>query len=429
MNRFIKLFSIPELRKRVLVVAGLLGFYRVLAAIPLPEIDPSRLASFFDSNGFLSLLNLFSGGGLSSLSLVMLGVSPYITASIIMQLSTVIFPQVKKMMYEQGAIGQAKFNRYTRFLTVPLAFVQGYGFLSILSRQGIIDQLPIDSLIINVLTVVAGSLIAMWIGELITEQKLGNGISLIIFAGIVAGLPQTLLSAYQNYTPDILIAYAVVAVLIIFGIVFLTEGERRIPVTYARQVRGNKLLGGASSYLPLKVNQAGMIPLIFAISVLLFPQFIAQAVTLFSAEWGVTINDWVNAALANQWIYGSAYFILVFAFTYFYTAVTFDPKEIAKNLQRNGGFVPGVRPGEGTQKMLAKILGRLTFWGAAGLAFLAVFPIIVQGIIGLISTGAAAASNGIGLDGAALLIVVGVALESMRQVDSQLSLREYENNS
>ncbi len=426
MQRFLKLFSIPELRNRVLTVIGLLVAYRAMSAIPLPEIDPSRLASFFGSNSILGFLNFFSGGGLSNLSLVMLGVSPYITSTIIMQLLTIIFPKLKEMYYEEGARGQARFNRISRYLTVPMAIIQGYGFLTLLTSQGIIDPLSGFDMVRNVLIVVAGSLIALWIGELISEQKIGNGISLIIFSGIVARLPQEIGLAWQSYTPDVIIGYGVVALIIILGIVYLSEGERRMPIAYARQVRGNKLYGGAASYLPLKVNQAGMIPLIFAVSVLTFPQFLAQLLTLVSKPWGLKLTEWVNTFLSNHWAYSIVYFVLVFAFTYFYTAVTFDPAEISKNLQRGGGFVPGVRPGEQTQNAFARVLGRITFFGALALAIIAILPTVIQAGIGLVTGTGTTASSSLSLSGTAILIVVAVALESMRQIDSQLSLRDYD---
>lgn len=426
MQRIAKLFRVPELRNRVLAVLGLLVAYRALAAIPLPDIDTTRLAEFFGSNGLLGFLNFFSGGGLSNLSLVMLGVSPYITSSIIMQLLTIIFPRLKELYYEDGARGQAKFNRITRYASVPLAIISGYGFLTLLASQSIIPPLTAADMLRNVIIITAGSMAALWIGELITEQKVGNGISLIIFSGIIAGLPGQIGSAFQTFTPDVLIGYAVVALLIILGIVYITEGERRIPIAYARQVRGNKMFGGSSSYLPLKVNQAGMIPLIFAVSVLTFPQFIAQALGLISPQWGAKLAEWVNIFMANGWAYSAFYFVLVFAFTYFYTSITFNPTEIAKNLQRNGGFIPGIRPGENTENQFGRILSRITFFGATALALVAVMPTAIQGVISLVTGTPASASSSLALSGTAILIVVAVALESMRQIDSQLSLRDYD---
>ena len=333
MNRFFQVFKVPDLRNKILIVAGLLVAYRVLAAVPIPGVDAARLQNYFGSNQLFGFLSFFSGGGLSNLSLVMLGVGPFITATIIMQLLTIVFPSLKEMYYEEGARGQAKFNQWSRLLTVPLALVQAYGFLTLLIAQGVIDRPDPFSFARNIIVIACGSMLALWLGELITEQKVGNGISLIILAGILARLPSAAATAFATYTATLLttyVGYAVVAVLLIAGIVYLNEGERKIPVAYARRVRGNKLYGGAQSYLPLKVNQAGMIPLIFAISVLLFPQFLAQVVTLFSVHWGLKVSAFATGFLANQLAYGIVYFLLVFLFTYFYTAITFNPEEAGK---------------------------------------------------------------------------------------------------
>lgn len=420
MNRFFQLFKIPDLRNKILIVAGLLVAYRVLAAVPIPGVDAARLANYFGSSQLFGFLSFFSGGGLSNLSLVMLGVGPYITATIIMQLLTIVFPRMKEMYYEEGARGQAKFNQWSRMITVPLALVQAYGFLMLLISQGVINRPDPFSLARNVIVIACGSMIALWLGELITEQKVGNGISLIILAGILSRLPATFGTAFATYTPSLLTTYvgfAVIAVLLIAGIVYLNEGERKIPVAYARRVRGNKLYGGAQSYLPLKVNQAGMIPLIFAISVLLFPQFLAQLVTIFSVSWGLKISAFATGFLANELAYGIVYFFLVFIFTYFYTAITFNPEEVSKNLQQSGGFVPGIRPGENTTKFFSGIVNRITLWGAIFLGLVAVLPIAVQRVTGVAT---------LTISGTAILIVVAVALETMRQVDSQLTMREYE---
>jgi preprotein translocase subunit SecY len=420
MNRFTQIFKVPELRNKVLIVAGLLVAYRVLAAIPIPNVNAATLANYFNSNQLLGFLNFFSGGGLSTLSIVMLGVGPYITSTIVMQLLTIIFPGMKEMYYEEGARGQAKFNQYARMLTVPFALVQAYGFLTLLISQGVLARPDPFDFARNVIVIACGSMIAMWLGELITEQKIGNGISLIILAGIITRLPSAFGVAVASFTPQLAGAYigfTAIGIALIAGIVYLNEGERKIPVAYARRVRGNKMYGGSSSYLPLKVNQAGMIPLIFAISVLLFPQFAAQIIAIFSAHWGVTVSNWANDFINNQLLYGVVYFLLVFMFTYFYTAITFNPEEIAKNLQRSGGFVPGIRPGENTEKYFGSIVTRITFWGAAFLGFIAILPIIVQRLTGIAV---------VTISGTAVLIVVAVALETMRQIDSQLTVREYE---
>ncbi len=420
MGKFLQIFKIPDLRRKILIILGLLVVTRVLASVPIPGIDTSRLNEFFSSNQLLGFLNLFSGGGLSNLSLAMLGVGPYITATIIMQLLTIIFPNLKRAYYEEGPQGRAKFNRISRYLTVPLAMIQGYSFLNLLVSQGVIPPLSLPETFSNVLIITAGSILLMWIGELISEYKLGNGVSLIIFAGIVSRLPTAVGQSFATYSPQMLFTYFtyfIVGLVVIAGVVFVTEGERKIPVTYAKQVRGNRLYGGASSYLPLKVNQAGVIPIIFAISLLLFPQFIAQASILVSKEFALKLTGYVTMFYNNILAYSAFYFLLVVLFTYFYTAVTFDPKEIAKNLQRSGGFIPGIRPGEATAGHIQHVITRTTLFGAIFLGLIAVLPNITQ-----LATGVKALTLG----GTSLLIVVSVALETMKQLESQLTMREYE---
>jgi len=420
MNRFLNIFKIPDLRKKVLMVLFWLLIFRLLAAIPIPGIDAAQLQKFLGSNQLFGFLNIFSGGGLSNLSVMMLGVGPYITATIIMQLLTIVFPNLKKAYYEEGAAGQAKFNRISRFLTVPLAMLQSYGFLNLLASQGVIGHLPFMNLFANVMVISAGSVFLMWVGELISEYKIGNGVSLIIFAGIVSQLPQELNTLLFNYNPAMLptyIAFIVLAVIVIAGVVFVNEGERKIPVSYAKQVRGNKLYGGVNTYLPLRVNQAGVIPIIFAISLLLFPQFFAQAASIISPAFSLKFNELVTGFFNNIPLYSLAYFILVVLFTYFYTAITFDPQEVSKNLQRSGGFVPGIRPGEATAELIRKIMHRTTLFGALFLGCIAVLPNLTQIFTGI---------QALAIGGTALLIVVAVALEVMKQIESQLTVREYE---
>ncbi len=420
MNKLLQLFKIKDLRNKILIVAFLLLAFRALAAIPIPSIDAVRLREFLSNNQLFGFLNIFSGGGMDNLSIAMLGVAPYITATIIMQLLTMIFPKLKELYYEEGAAGRAKFNRWSRYITVPLAILQGYGFLNILISQNVVPPLGPFDLIKNVAIITTGSMILVWLGELITEQKIGNGISLLIFAGIVSRLPATIQGAFFSYTPETLPTYLVftlVAIVVIAGVVFINQGERKIPVAYAKRVRGMKMYGGASSYLPLKVNQAGVIPIIFAISILLFPQFIAQASAIFSKALSLKLNDLAGQFLNNQYLYAAAYFGLVVIFTYFYTAITFDPNEISKNMQRAGGFVTGVRPGESTSAFLSKIINRLTLSGAVFLGLIAILPQITR-----IFTGISILTIG----GTALLIVVSVALETINQVNSQLVMREYE---
>ncbi len=420
MNKILQIFRIKDLRKKVFTVLLFLVAFRILATVPISGIDIERLKDLFQSNQLFGFFNIFSGGGLSNLSVVMLGVGPYITATIIMQLLTMIFPRLKVLYYEEGPTGRAKFNRYSRYLTAPLAALQTYGFLNLLTAQKVLLPLTSLDLIRNIILVTAGSMILLWIGELISEQKIGNGVSLIIFAGIVSGLPQIVYSAISTYTPGVFstyILFAVVAVIVIAGVVIINEGDRKVPISYAKRVRGMRLYGGVSSYLPLRVNQAGVIPIIFAISILLFPQFIAQISTILSPDLSLKLNELVTKFFNNQLIYAALYFGLVVIFTYFYTAVTFDPNEISKNLQQNGGFVPGIRPGPPTAQLISKILNRITLFGAIFLGLIAVLPNITQ-----ILTGIAFLTIG----GTALLIVVSVALETMKQVDSQLVMREYE---
>jgi preprotein translocase subunit SecY len=317
-------------------------------------------------------------------------------------------------------MGRAKFNRISRYLTVPLAALQGYGFLNILkSQQILIANTPFD-ILRNVIVITAGSVFLVWIGELISEQKIGNGVSLLIFAGIVDRLPQTVSTLYLNYTPaqiPIYIVFLLLSIIVIAGVVFINEGERKIPVSYSRRVRGNKMYGGVSSYLPLKVNQAGVIPIIFAISILLLPQFLAQASAIISPSFSLQFNTWVSAFLNNQIVYSSVYFFLVVVFTYFYTAVTFDPEEVSKNLQRSGGFIPGIRPGEQSGVYLSKVIHRITLFGALFLGVIAILPNIVRMFTGI---------QALTLGGTGLLIVVAVALEVRNQINSQLVMREYE---
>ena len=420
MNRILQIFKIPDLRKKIFWILFLLFAFRLLAAIPIPGIDAVKLQELFSSNQLFGFLNLFSGGGLGTLAVTMLGVGPYITATIILQLLTMVFPNLKKVYYEEGAEGRAKFNRYSRWLTVPLAMLSGYGFLNLLVSRGVLPPFNLLSVVTNVIVITTGSILLMWIGELITEYKLGNGISLIIFAGIVSRLPQNVSDAIFSYTPSMLptyFAFIALAIVVIAGVVFINEGERKIPVSYAKQVRGNKMYGGVSTYLPLRVNQAGVIPIIFAISLLLFPQFIAQAATIFSPDLANRLNSFVTGFFNNIIIYSACYFVLVVLFTYFYTAVTFDPQEIAKNLQRSGGFIPGIRPGEATSQLISKVVHRTTFFGALFLGVVAILPHLTQIFTGIQS---------LTIGGTALLIVVAVALEVMKQVESELTVREYE---
>ena len=393
--------------------------FRLLAAVPIPGIDKEQLTRFLSNNQFFGILDIFSGGGLSNLSIIMLGVGPYITGSIIMQLLTIMVPALKRLYHEEGEAGRKKFTQYSRMLTVPLALVQGFGFLVLLEKQNVLGDLSVLARAVNLAVVTGGSVLLMWIGELISEYGIGNGVSLLIFAGIVAAVPtqvgQLLINYDQTQLPTYL-GFLIIGLIIIVGVVLVTEAERPIPVTYAKRVRGMKLYGGVSTYLPLRINQAGVIPIIFALSILLFPQMIANFLTGMNGEFLHKIADFLTAFLNNTWLYSIFYFILVFLFTYFYTAVTFDPQELSKNLQKNGAFIPGIRPGESTALHISKILNHVTLVGALFLGIIAVLPLVMRSITGI---------SALALGGTALLIVVSVVLDLVKKVDAQISMREY----
>lgn len=428
-NKLLQIFKIPDLRKRALIIILLLIIFRIVANIPIPSINNENLRSLLATSQFLGYLNIFAGGALEKLSIGMLGVGPYITATIILQLLTIIFPRLKEIYYEEGAIGRAKFERLSRYLTLPLAGLQSYGFLRYLSAPapvgpGVLPVMDLGTILMNVLVITTGSMIILWIGELISEQKLGNGVSLIIFAGIVSHLPLSIVRSWQNIQTgalgiDTALIFIILAFLVITAVVIINEAERKIPVSYAKRVRGTKMYGGVSTYLPLRVNQAGVIPIIFAIAVLIFPQFLGQIVSGFSVELGAKITAFFTAFSSNYLLYGLAYFFLVFIFTYFYTAIVFNPEEIAKNLQRGGGFIPGIRPGAPTAGYLSNIISRVTLFGATFLGVIAILPIITSR---LTQVGGA----GFAIGGTAILIVVAVAIETAKQIDSELKVREYE---
>jgi len=408
-----------SLRARILFVCGALVIFRLLAVIPIPGIDILTLEQFFANYEFLGLLNVFSGGGLANLSIVMLGVGPYITATIVMQVLTMMVPSLKALYHEEGEAGRKKFIQYSRLLTVPLAFIQSFSFLTLLSSQGIVAHASGFDLLTNVLVISAGSILLMWIGELMSEFGIGNGVSLIIFAGIVAGIPAMIgqqLFVFEIAQLPLYLGFIIFALLVIACVVWITEAERPIPINYARQIRGNKMYGGVSTYLPLRLNQAGVIPIIFALSLLLFPQMILNFVASLPFETISNIAQFALDLLTNGWVYAGIYFFLVFVFTYFYTAVTFDPDTIAKNLHESGAFVPGVRPGNATSEYIAKILTRITLVGALFLGFIAVLPLAMQAYTG---------NTSLAIGGTALLIVVSVVLDLAKKIDAQVSMREY----
>lgn len=418
--RKIKLaFGDSEIRARILFLAGALALFRLLAVIPIPGVNHAALASFFANNQFFGLLNVFSGGGLSKLSIVMLGVGPYITASIVMQLATIVFPKVKAAYFEDGEAGRAKFIEWSRLLTIPIAVLQAIGFLFLLQGQGVIGQLSTVTLIANISLIAAGSLLLMWLGELVTEFGIGNGVSLIILAGILARVPtsisESIFAASAANIPAYL-AFAALAIAMIYAVVVVSDAERSIPIAYARAMRGAALAQGAATYLPIRLLQAGVIPIIFALSLLLVPQMVLSMLSAIHVGFAAGASVWYAAFLANPWQYGAVYFVLVVLFTYFYTAVTFEPKRVAENLQKTGAFVPGVRPGRETEEYIGNVVNRITFPGACFLGLLAVAPSIIQGVTGVTT---------LVLGGTALLIAVQVILDLSNKIDAQVSLREY----
>ncbi|MBI2053040.1 MAG: preprotein translocase subunit SecY, partial [Candidatus Ryanbacteria bacterium] len=416
MNELLGVFKDRDLRRRILWTLGFLAFFRLLAVVPVPGIDSARLKSALSGNNFFGLLNIFSGGALENVSIIMLGVGPYITASIIMQLLTMIFPSLKEIYQEAGETGRRKFNQYSRLLTVPLSFLQGYGLLTLLIRQGLISHVGTLALFTNVLIVAAGSILLMWLGELISEYGVGNGVSLVIFAGIVARIPRDIGQIFFQFDRSLLptiIGFLVVAPIVVAGVVLLTEAERPIPVSYAKRVRGMRMYGGISTYLPIRVNQAGVIPIIFAISLLLFPSMIGNFLATSSNAILAKVGTILSTFLTNQLLYGVSYFLLVFLFTYFYTAITFDPDAISSNLQKQGGFIPGIRPGPSTAEFLSRLITRITFVGGLFLGIIAILPLAMQ-VITRVQT--------LTIGGTALLIVVSVVIETTKQIRAQLTL-------
>jgi len=422
LGKFKNIFAVKELRDKIFFIFFVLIVFRLAANIPLPGVSVERLQELFESNQLLGMLNMFSGGGLSNISIVLLGVGPYITSSIIMQLMTMIVPKFEQMNKEEGEAGRQKFNMITRILTVPLAILQTVGMITLLKSQGVIADLGLFNFVIMVITAVAGTIFLMWLGELITEKKLGNGISIIIFAGIVASLPTTLIQLKATFDSAQIFTYIVflaITIITILGVVFVTEGKRIIPISYARRARGGQQYGGARTHLPLRVNQAGVIPIIFAVSLVLFPRMIGQVLMQMNNETLASFGTTLTNLFANQWVYGITYFSLVVMFTYFYTSVIFDPKKIAENLQRQGGYVEGMRPGNETADYLRKVVNRITLTGSLFLGLIAVLPIIVQGFL--------TNSQMLTIGGASILIIVSVVIEMVKQIDAQLVMRDYES--
>ena len=417
-----QIWKTPDLRNNILFVLAALVIFRLAAHVPIPGVDPAGLRNFFANNQLFGLINIFSGGGLENFSVVMLGVGPYITSSIIIQLLTMIVPRLEEIS-KDGESGQRRINQYTRYLTIPLAVIQAYSFIVLFRSQGggnIIGQMDAWQLTTSIITITAGTMFLMWLGELVSERKVGNGISLLIFAGIVASIPTQIQQAIVTFDQSQIFsiaAFLALAVLMVVAVVVVTEAQRNIPITYARMIKGSKTYGGATSYLPMRLLQAGVIPIIFAISVILFPPMIAQFLAKSQSAWLTQAAAFTINLFQNQLFYAVAYFVLVFAFTYFYTAVIFKPEQIAENLQKQGGFIPGIRPGHSTVDFLSRTMNYIILPGALFLGLIAVLPLTMTAFTG---------SQLLVIGGTSLLIVVQVVIESIKQINSQLVMRDYD---
>jgi preprotein translocase subunit SecY len=439
-------FRLPDLRRKLLITLGILVIYRLTSHIPVPGVDRAALTQIFQANQLLGLLNLLSGGALQNFSVMAMGVYPYITAQIIVQLLMPIIPQLDALYREGGEAGRNKVNQYTNYLTVPLAALNAFGQSSLLAAENATQsgpvlrefgfgQYPLQTIAI-IFTLTAGTMLAMWFGQVITQEGIGNGISIIIFGGIIAGMPQTVQRTWVEGGFLELIIFIAVTVFTVAVIVIVQEGQRRIPVQYGKQVRamrGSRLMvrGGQSTHVPLRVNSAGMIPLIFASSFLIFPSTIASYVTQTPVAWINSVANWVyrffNPAANAYWI---LYFLLVIAFTYFYTDVVFRQQNLADTLQKQGGFIPGIRPGPNTEQYLTRVMQRITLVGALFLGVVAILPWIVHVALGAFTGTAGAASRAaqstLLISSSGLLIVVGVVLDTMKQLEAQLLMRHYE---
>ncbi|MGM0501339.1 MAG: preprotein translocase subunit SecY [Bacillota bacterium] len=407
-------WKVEELRNKILFVLLMIAVYRIGAQIPVPGINPEVLEKFFQGDGVLGFLNMFSGGALSKFTIFAMSISPYITASIVMQLLTVVIPKLEELS-KQGQEGKKIITKYTRYATVVLGLIQGTGITMMIRNAGAIANDSLFNIVTIVITLTAGTIFLMWLGEQITDKGIGNGISIIIFASIISRFPTAVINTFEKLQAGAInffnvLIFAVIAVVVIAVVIYIQQGQRKVPVQYSKRVVGRKVYGGRSTHIPMKVNQAGVIPVIFASSVLLFPATIARFIQ----------HDWAQA-ISESLTPGSPLYLVLFAlmiifFTYFYTAIQFNPIEIADNMKKNGGFVPGRRPGRPTAEYLDKILTRITLAGAIFLAAVAVLPNFVIGLTGIEAR----------FGGTALLIVIGVALRTMQQVETYLLSRHYE---
>lgn len=410
----------PELKRKLLFTLGIFFFFRIFAFLPVPAIDLNKLRGLFSQNQFFSLLDIFSGGTLVNFSVMALGLNPYINASIILQLLTIVVPQLEQLSKE-GEYGRQKINQYTRFLTIPLTIIQAIGIFILLKNQNIIGNLSPLEFFSFIGTMVAGTFILVWFGELISEFGLGNGISLLIFAGIAGRVPVSVTKTFTTINQEAIfnvVIFVILSIVVIATVVFVNEAVRRIPVYYAKRIKGNRVYQGATNFLPLKLNQAGVIPIIFAVAFVLFPQilgnFLANVKNPALAQTGLFL---VRVFNPNGFFYNFFYFFLVIGFAFFYTVIQFNPQKIAEEIQKHGGFIPGIRPGIATKQFLEKIVYRITSVGALFLGAIAILPAILSQVTGI---------NNLIIGGTGILIVVSVILETFKTVNAQLMMKNYE---
>ncbi len=410
----------PLLKKKVIFTFFIFLVFRVFAFLPVPAVDLAKLRTLFSNNQFLGLLDIFSGGTLINFSVMALGLGPYINASIIIQLGSAVIPQLERLSKE-GEYGRAKINQYTRFLTIPIALLQAVGMYVLLQNQKVISPLHFIEFLSFIITIVAGTFILMWFGELISEFGLGNGISLLIFAGIVSRVPISLFQTISTVNQEALfnvVILMLLSVVVIASVVFVNEAVRKIPIYYAKRIKGNKMYQGATNFLPLKLNQAGVIPIIFAVSFVLFPQLVGNFLTYAKNPFLSKFAGFLVVAFnPSGFFYNFFYFILVIGFTYFYTIIVFNPQKISEEIQKHGGFIPGIRPGSATKKYLESILYRITSVGAIFLGLIAILPSIVSSITGI---------QNIIIGGTGILIVVSVVLETFKMMEAQMVMKNYD---
>lgn len=417
---FQKSFQAEDIRRKILFTAGIFLVFRIFAHIPVAGVNLASLQNLFSNNQFLGLLDVFSGGTLANFSVMALGLNPYINASIILQLLTMVFPKLEELSKE-GDAGRQKINQYTRMITIPLAALQAVGMYLLLKNQNIITNLTPVELISFIVTMVAGTMLLVWLGELITEYGIGNGVSVLIFAGIVGRLPVAIgqtVSTTGNENLFNMVFFLVMGLIVIAGIVVINEATRQIPIFYAKRMRGSKVVGGQSTHLPLRLNQAGVIPIIFAVSLVLLPSLLSNYLSGAKNPALHNLAAWLSQSFnPSGWLYNILYFVFVVGFTYLYTAVVFNPTKIAEEIQKYGGFIPGIRPGTATSKYLNYILTRITLAGAVFLGIVAIFPTIAKSATGI---------QTLLLGGTGILIVVSVVLDTVKALEAQLVMRNYE---